>query len=198
MSEQSIPQTSKLPPNLDFLFGELRRPRPGPGRDKRPYGYDKWEKKYPPSSILKLTQSSADRLRLLMRQIAEGCPVGRTFMNDVILIWLVDASGNILIAIEELVLSNNPQYVPKFQSVPLTRECDKLGHPSLVYASDARIAGEIRYHADRDPPIWSINNASWRYGLYEGRTLAQLNQVAQRFSTFGIQLETNFIQPKSG
>ena len=184
-------------PNLDLVFGELRRPRPGPGPTKRPLGYDQWEKRYPPISLIKLTQSTADLLKLLMQQIAAGCPIGRTFMNDVILIWLVDANGSILISIEELVFNKRPQGVPKFQSVPLTKDCDKLGHPSLILAANARIAGEVRYHSDRDPAIWSINNASWRYGLYEGRTSIQLERVVERFHEVGIKLEPNFLQPKS-
>lgn len=182
--------------NLDALYGELRRPRPGPGPTKRPLGYDDWEKRYPPASLIKLTQSTADSLKLLLQQISNGCPIGRTLVNDIILIWLVDATGNIFVSIEELVLQTVPQTVPKFQSVPLTKDCDKLGHPSLILAGDARIAGEIRYLADRSPAIWIINNASWRYGLYDGRTSTHLNQVVIKFKQFGIHLEPNFLQPR--
>jgi hypothetical protein len=197
MNTASEVRTSTTPPSLDFVYGELRRPRPGPGPTKRPLGYDQWEKRYPPVSLIKLTQSTADLLKLLMQQMAAGCPIGRTFMNDVILIWLVDANGNILVSIEELVFNARPQKVPKFQSVPLTKDCDKLGHPSLVLAADARIAGEVRYHSDKSPAIWSINNASWRYGLYEGRTSVQLERVAARFRELGINLVSNFLPPKT-
>jgi hypothetical protein len=58
-------------------------------------------------------------------------------------IWAVDMAGQILFAMEELVLNGEPKGIPKHQPMELTINADKLGHPALVGCAAARIGGEI-------------------------------------------------------
>jgi hypothetical protein len=153
----------------------------------------------PPDSLIQLNDETAPRLQQFMKQVEAGCRIGLTLMRDVIFIWLIDKDGRIVLALEELVIDSRPLGVPKFQelskAVAVLRE--KLGHPSLVQGEPARIAGEIRYlrATPTRTPLWIINNISWRYGLYEDRTEAQLKEVAAEFQRRGITLQAEFERP---
>src|SRR5207247_823330 len=96
------------PADLDSEYGSLRPARPRPDRGPADLGFDNWEKNYTPHSITVLDEQSAPLLRDFMSQIKEGWPVGRTLINDVIFIWLVDRTGRIFVALEELVVNTLP------------------------------------------------------------------------------------------
>jgi hypothetical protein len=128
-----------------------------------------------------------------MDNITAGWNLGQVFTNDTTIIWLVDVSGQIWFAVEELVLRGEPKGVPKHQTMELTARADKLGHPALVSCANARIGGEIFFDQTRAPPTWTINNKSGRYGTQPSRTALHLDNVAKEFSRYRIHLTSRFI-----
>jgi hypothetical protein len=187
-----------LPIDLDFEYGSLLPARPRIHRDPHDLGYDLWEKHNTPHSIIVLNDITAVPLQQFMKQTQEGWPIGRTLVNDVIFIWLVDETGRIFVSLEELVIDALPVHVPKFQTLNALTSRDKLGHPSLVSCDKARIAGEIRFLPETSTrqSAWAINNASWRYGLYAGRTKAHLENAAAQFRKHNVILEVDFLTPR--
>ena len=197
------PNPTSTPPgplsiDLNLEYGSLLPARPRTHRDPNDLGYDDWEKHNTPHSIVVLDQNSAPPLKQFMEQIEGGWPVGRTLINDVIFIWLVDETGRIFVALEELVVNTLPVNVPKFQTLNVLTSRDKLGHPSLILCDRARIAGEIRFlhGTSTRESLWVINNASWRYGLYAGRTKTHLENAAARFRKHTVYLEVDFVKPR--
>jgi hypothetical protein len=180
-------------PDLDELFGDLRTPfAVPPARPTR-----RWEERFTPFSWNKLDAWGARPLKQFMEDTADGWNVGNILFKDVIVIWVVNESGDVLYALEELVVRGAPANLPKFQNLPMMKRMPKLGHPSLIEGRDGRIGGEIK-------PIilngmrfshWEINNKSGRYGLYTTRRKEHLENVAGKFFDLGIQLKTRFIKP---
>lgn len=128
-----------------------------------------------------------------MQDLRDGWSVGRVLHADVAIIWLVDATGNIWFAIEELVVAAHGTGRPKHQTLPLTQYLPKLGHPALIAGANGRIAGEIVPVIGTDFKTWEISNKSGRYGIHGSRTAAHLRNVANTFLSYGISLSTNFI-----
>jgi hypothetical protein len=175
---------------LDQIFGPLIPPQSFRAGQS---GYQPWEDRYSPYSLSMLSSITAAPLRQVMNDTAAGWKIGEVLTNDTLIIWLVDAGGQIWFALEELVMNDQPAGVPKLQTIGLTARADKLGHPSLVGCASARIGGEIFFDSTRAPPGWIINNKSGRYGVHPSRTLAHLKNVAGQFAGFGISLTTHFI-----
>ncbi|MBF0588173.1 MAG: hypothetical protein HQL53_03505 [Magnetococcales bacterium] len=97
-----------------------------------------------------------------------------------IYIWAIDANGRLVVGKELPLLDEkgNPRMDGK--------DSEKLGHPSLVSAGEARIAGEIRYDKDdgtdnKDATLrWRINNRSGRYTKWtKPRTLEHFTNAAR-------------------
>jgi hypothetical protein len=180
----------RLKVTLDAMFGALIPPqRPGRG-----LAVQRWERDFAPDSLSKLDDDSAASLRQAMKEISSGWKLGRVLIYDTIIIWAVDKAGDIWFAMEELVLNDMPTGRPKHQRLELTSVYPKLGHPALVNCERARIAGEIYFDTGDDPPLWRINNNSGRYGRVPSRVPAHLNNVADRFRGFGIDLTPHFIR----
>lgn len=114
---------------------------------------------------------------------------------DFTILWLVNATGEILVAIEEGVrdegrFSGDTSLFP----LPNVIKSDyvKLGHPSLVGCEAARIGGELVCDLEVNPPQWYLTNRSGRYGLNLGRTEEQLANVADELGKLGIRVGVMF------
>lgn len=180
---------------LDDIYGELRLPYAVP--PAKPWRT--WEEKFTPFSMLTLDAWNARYLKEIMGEIVDGWCMGNILFFDAILIWVVNKSGEIVYALEELVLNRLPANVPKHQNLSLTKRMPKLGHPALVLCEAGRIAGEIKPILDSDQTFlgWKINNKSGRYGLFKSRRKEQLENVAGEFSKYGIDLTVEFIRGKN-
>jgi hypothetical protein len=112
--------------------------------------------------------------------------------NHFAILWVVNQSGEVLIAIEEGIVAKDGNSIvfPLPKAVALAYS--KLGHPTLVGCQPARIGGEI--FCDLGEDMWYINNKSGRYGVNLGRTPQQLENVAAMFAQFGIRLRTVFYE----
>jgi hypothetical protein len=108
------------------------------------------------------------------------------------ILWVVNESGEILIAIEEGIFAGQNFPLPKTLVSTRAMAYSKLGHPALVDCKPARIAGEIMCDLEDGAGEWYINNRSGRYGVNVGRTLEQLVNVADEFARFGIKLQPDF------
>lgn len=175
--------------DLDQQFGPALPPQ---GYGGRP-AVSPWESLHSPRSLTRLSLVTAAPLSELMQSVRNGWALGQIWVNDTLIIWLVDRSGFVWFAVEELVLNGEPVSVPKHQTMALTRHAPKLGYPSLVGGQNARIGGEIYFDPTLTPPDWVINNRSGRYGLHPSRTAVQLQQAATAFGAHGISLVVDFI-----
>lgn len=181
---------------LDDTYGSLIAPQPRPVSGQ---AYDSWESAYAPASLIRLGVESAETMRALVDHVAAGCPINTTLINDVIFIWVVDRTGEIFVATEELVLDYLPTWLVKHQTMRLTRGENKLGHPALISCEAGRIGGEIKFlraSQTRKNDLWVINNGSGRYGLHPNRTEKHLSNVAARFLSFGMKFVLDFIPPR--
>lgn len=141
-----------------------------------------------------LDESSATSLKKLMEEILAGWALGRVLFQDAVILWLVTVEGKILFSLEELYIKGDPARRPRYKNFSVTKNMNKLGHPSLVGGADARIGGEI-YFEPREPAVWYITNLSGRYGLHSTRSSEHLENVKRAFVSFGINLETDFVGP---
>lgn len=96
-------------------------------------------------------------------------------------IWAIDEAGELIMGIEAPI------------GIGPNGEALLLGHPTLMNAGRARIAGELRYSPDRG---WVINNASGRYSAGREPPDAlrpeHLRNVAERFERAGLRVDTEF------
>jgi len=108
---------------------------------------------------------------------------------------VIDSSGDLWFALEEMVQIETGKFLfPRIPEAPMAPEHRRLGHPALVKGANARIAGEILFDIRADIPGWVITNGSGRYGIRDGRTPAQLSNVSQKFSGYGIKLAETFLE----
>jgi hypothetical protein len=156
------------------------------------------EESYHPRSLAVISLPS-DEVALpdvvsYMAAVHRRCSITGYLCECATIIWLVDESGELRMAIEEAFRDE-----PHFETIPIPRidgkppsGWRKLGHPSLVQKPDkrARIAGEIRYFNNN----WQLNNYSGRYGLSSyGRTRIHLENVAKRLRLYGLTIEVEFL-----
>jgi hypothetical protein len=127
-----------------------------------------------------------------MSEIREGFSLAKVLINDVAIIWAVDSVGSIWFSIEEIFYDGRATGLPRFQSFEPARGVPKLGHPSLISAGKGRIAGEVYLDSSAPTPIWMINNRSGRYGRHKSRTFRHLQNAANEFRSFGIELAVEF------
>jgi hypothetical protein len=153
----------------------------------------KWERAFIPNSLAKLDAISAASLRQAMRDISLGWKLGKVLTYDTLIIWLVDEVGDIWFAVEELVVDELATGRPKHQRLKLTTNMPKLGHPALNNCAKARIAGEIYFDSDDSPVAWVINNNSGRYGRHPSRVPEHLNNAANEFKRYDIDLIPFFL-----
>ena len=165
-----------------------------------PKAYKDWEKWYQPKSLCKLDDSGSAILQNFMEHVVDEWQFGRTVCDDVLIIWLIDAQGELWYAIEEIVIDGQPISRPRqsstLASIEYTANVDKLGHPSIVRCRTARIGGEIRLAKISDGEIvqWEINNKSGRYGIHPSRTREHLENAMALFHDRGFILTPKFIE----
>jgi hypothetical protein len=151
-----------------------------------------WERDFAPDSLTKLDSVSGESLKQIMREISSDWKLGKVLTYDTIIIWLVDKIGDVWFALEELVFNDMPTGRPKHQSLPLTTNLPKLGHPALINCARARIAGEIYYDTGAVLPLWRINNQSRRYGRHSSRIPLHLSNVSDQFRAYGVDVTPDF------
>jgi len=136
-----------------------------------------------PLSLQRLTGKTAKLLKRLMLVSEQGLGVARFAYAAVPILWVIDSSGDLWFALEEIIQAEDGKFVfPRIRDTPMDPGHQRLGHPSLVRGANARIAGEIFFDIRAEFPAWVITNGSGRYGLREGRSPAQLSNVSQKFA----------------
>lgn len=170
--------------SLDELYGPNA---PAQGR------ISEAEKLYRPQSLQALDEESAAFLRGYMDSVA-GLRLPVIVHSHCVILWLVDQTGTVLFALEELVEEATGELVavrPRgdWGNIPGTI---KLGHPSLLDADDknARIGGEISFN--RTAGQWEITNRSGRYGTRSHQTPHHLQAATENFKLHGIELVPRF------
>jgi hypothetical protein len=150
------------------------------------------EQNYQPSTLFLLSASTAPRIRQFVTMSSDRHRFSCFPFAEFAILWAVNAEGEILIAIEEGVLTERNSLFPLPKTLAAKRVYSKLGHPTLVNRQPARIAGEIICDLGVNHAEWYINNRSGRYGVNVGRTAQQLHNVAVEFAKFGIELQPDF------
>lgn len=160
---------------LDLMFGP---PRP-PGETRR------GESKSKPKSLMMLDDQAAAFLDSVISGSRSGVPLSETILRHTYFLWIVDLDGQIFVALEEAheldPLTGMVRMVhPLLKGVQVDDRDTVLGHPALVDAMPARIAGEIYY--DHGIDRWYISNKSGRYGMGPDRKESNLKAVADLFN----------------
>jgi len=171
--------------HLDASFGSLRLP------DK----VDEWERDRIPVSLSALDAHSADTLRNL--EILAQSSMLSSAMRAKNYIWAMLDDGSIRIAVEELALTQ-PEAphsgYPRRRGYSHPSEEKKLGHPTLLNAGAARIAGELAF--DEKPGEeglrWVINANSGRYCRQDPPKREQIDSVAARFLELGLTVFVDY------
>lgn len=181
--QKSTPAASS---DLDALYGAMVIPKK----------VDQKEGELSPRSLHILDDSSASLLKDLTSITERGLGVSAYVYCELPILWIIDANGKILFALEEVVHTETNEFaLPRLRNTDVKDGFARLGHPSLVSAMPARIAGEILFDVRADVPRWFITNASGRYGIGHDRTKEHLEEVCRCFEEYGIALEPYFIHP---
>ncbi|WP_439625874.1 hypothetical protein [Shinella sp.] len=170
--------------NFDRDFGALRAP------DK----VDDWEKDVTPASLSDLGEAApalAELKKLAQYRILSSAMRAKNY------IWVMEQDGTIKIAIEELAyLQSGTPYpgYPRRRSYKHPSEEKKLGHPTLVGASEARIAGELFFDREneQDELKWFLNVHSGRYCRQKPPGKHQIDNVVARFKALGVDVEVDY------
>jgi len=155
------------------------------------------EKLLRPESLTKLTDETAPLLKALMEAAANGLPLARGLFAHTPMLWVLDGSGEIFIALEEVVTNDTYRFLrPRSRRDNMHDEREtRLGHPSLVGGDCmARLGGELSYDPGWGSQLegWFISNASGRYGMQKGHADRHLRNVCDLFSNFGITVRPIF------
>lgn len=164
--------------DLDSLFGKPRGPEK----------VDPWERGRKPASLCSL-QEAAPVLRTLADISTSAlCAAALRAKN---FLWIMDQSGEILVAVEELAphIEGTP-YVgfPRRRAFTHPAEERKLGHPTLINGGQARIAGELSFDVTGDGSSLQLvlNANSGRYCRQKPPTPEQLARVREAFQAQGV------------
>ncbi len=147
-----------------------------------------------PRSLLRLDAASAKHLGTLMRLAFDLVLASCVFCETPIL-WVIDEVGQVWFALEEIVDIETREFLyPRFKR--FRHKISKLGHPALIEGGRGRIGGELIFDDVGNPPAWYISNGSGRYGLTPGRTARHLEEAALLFIEYGLDLRSDFIEPR--
>jgi hypothetical protein len=169
--------------DLDDEFGLIRLPEK----------VDVWEKGRTPASKSLLDENVAKRLKELERIVQ--CDLLRPAARAKNYIWAMDEGGAIYIAVEELELAS-PE--TDYSGYPRRRGCrhpseeKKLGHPTLLDAAHARIAGELAFDEQDNKLRWVLNANSGRYCRQKPPTDRQIRRVAEQFRELGVDVDVDY------
>ncbi|WP_417818795.1 hypothetical protein [Tritonibacter scottomollicae] len=176
--------------DLTDLYGELVEPNPI-------LGFSTFEAQKTQVSLTVLDVVSAPNMQQLMNVVSSDFRPATFNFWTTPLLWLVDAKGRILFALEEMFFDKDDEYIgAKHRKLSVPDGGYRLGHPAFVGAQKARISGEIFFDRSAGSARWMITNGSGRYGIGRGRTERQLENVARRFKALNLSLETKFIKPR--
>ena len=154
---------------LDEAFGEIVVPA----------RVDALEQLLRPHSLTELNENTAGAIGGLLLAVEQRCAVSTFLTTSTTILWLVDADGKILLAVEEAVsIADHDSRHPLHTHFPLLPDMAKLGHPALVGAAPARIGGEIYFDDGTTPGVWVLTNKSGRYGINLRRKHSHLESVA--------------------
>lgn len=171
--------------SLDRRYGSLVDPgRPRPG-----------ESHLGPQSLSRLDGHGADLLRRIIETAPHPCCLGEVLFDAVPILWVVDANGTFLFALEDVVEVATSRYLyPRPRKLRLATTETKLGHPALVGGASARIGGELCISVDRGgETCWVLTNRSGRYGMNCGRRKVQLSNVGDDLRNAGISVQCSFL-----
>ncbi|RWC31486.1 hypothetical protein [Mesorhizobium sp.] len=170
--------------NLDTEFGELR----GPERIM------KWEEDRTPNSLCTLDAELLATLSSL-RDCAQSSLLKSAAQTQNYL-WVMDASGSIKIAIEEIaVLDGKPDTrgFPRRRGYKHPSEDKKLGHPTLLAGGKARIAGELALDLNDDKLLWVLNANSGRYCKQKPPSKSQVDAAANLIQGMGLAIKIDYL-----
>lgn len=170
--------------DLDVQFGIPRLPEK----------VDDWEEDRRPESLSVLDEKLAETLRELDK-LAQT-KLMRYAMRAKSYIWAMDEKGKIVIAVEELAMKKPdtiyPGY-PRRRGLKHPAEDKKLGHPTLIAAGHARIAGELAFDEDENDALrWVLNANSGRYCRQKPPKKDQIDRVADRFRELGVEVVVDY------
>lgn len=166
---------------LDVLYGECIAP-------KRYNRYESQQQK----SWVELTGPNIDSFLAYVAFGRSASYNNRTLFDEFVTLWVIDARGSILVAIEEGIVTGDSEVLDTFPLARLAAYPEfKLGHPALVACRAARIGGELSMAPEGE---LHLSNKSGRYGVM--RTRAQLENAAMLFSQLGLPAIPQF-QPSS-
>lgn len=162
--------------NLDQRYGPVRLPEK----------VDEWERDRKPASLSDLR--AAARSLLDIENLANSFLMRQSLRAQNFL-WVMDADGFVLIAVEELAITYpDVPYsgYPRRRGYRHPHEEKKLGHPTLVAGGPARIAGELALDTDGAGLRWILNANSGRYCRQMPPDSAHLACVAALFKAHGV------------
>lgn len=151
-----------------------------------------------PITIHKLNPESGALLNNYLESVAKH-EFGKLIHGATGILWVVDESGVITFALEEVYNRKNMKVAFVFprKSIDLPEDLFKLGHPSLLPPCDerspqkklARLGGDILF----DPKMskenpWYITRNSGRYGWVDSFKLEFLEAVAEEFNRNGVRV----------
>lgn len=166
--------------NLDDLYGELIHLR----------YVDSTEARVPASSDI-LDQQTARTLQTLMSASIDKR--GAMLLSAIPMLWLVDESGKIIIALEDVVQRDTGEVVfprpSKMHVLPV--DCGKRGHPALVSGGAGRIGGELSFDRKLDEWVLTNNPGVMDQALLGTRFISQMPLGDS--GSLDLRCETSFI-----
>lgn len=165
------------------------------GSPIKPKYHDNIERHKKPDSLQKLDEVSAKLLAQYLGAANDGLLMPRVTHQTIVILWLIDEAGDCWYCIEEMYKSDSEISVfPRLDEVDYPKGFEKLGHPSLIGASKARIAGEIIWSGHNcSEGKWLISNKSGRYGIRPEILENHLLSAKDLFGGFGIELDHYYI-----
>lgn len=153
------------------------------------------EKYKTPASLQKLDHSTAPVLQTYLATATDGLEITRTNHQTIVLLWLMDEDGQIWFCVEEAFKDDAEISVyPRLDGVEYPEGYEKLGHPALILAQKARIAGELIWDVpESEDPRWMITNKSGRYGIRDDISPQHVDNVAKLFGDLGVALKPHHI-----
>ncbi len=149
-----------------------------------------------PESLVKLDERSVPALKALMSQEVTCLSLVNCVYAQTPILWAVDRNGDIWLALEEIVTKHSRRYLrPRIRGLNPGKDETRLGHPSLV-EGEGRIGGELVYDLGWGilRPGWKLTNSSGRFGAGLTRKSTHLENVRDRFSDYGIDVEPIFLR----
>jgi hypothetical protein len=158
------------------------------------HGLRPGEEHFAPKSLIAL-EIPTERTGTIsfMNAVQEGCSLASFLGESVTILWIIDHTGNLRIALEEAYFGGDDRIPLVNDLKPMLQRSgwNKLGHPALLVDEKlGRIAGEATFLPEDS--AWEINNLSGRYGLGLDRTATHLENVASILRAYGLKIIIDF------